>query len=299
MPETFDPANQYRAADGTPHDIRFLIHALPKAELHVHLEGSIAPRTAVELAARHGVSLSEHDVTACYAPGDFAFFLDAFKWVTSFLRTPRDYALIAERLAENLLAQNVVYAEVTLSIGVMLIRKQDPLANYAAIREMTRQFEARGLRLNWIFDAVRQFGVPAAQGVARIAIECEKDGVVAFGIGGDEIALPAARFAKVYESLGPGIGRVIHAGEIGPATGIREAIDTLGVTRIGHGIAAVHDPRLMDFLRGARRRPGDLPYEQFADRGACATTWIAHSKNFAAPAAVICATRAAAHDFHR
>jgi aminodeoxyfutalosine deaminase len=230
------------------HDIRPLIHALPKAELHVHLEGGIAPRTAVELAARHGVTISEQDVSARYAPGDFAFFLDAFRWVTSFLRTPADFALIAERLGKELLAQNVVYAEVTLSIGVMYLRKQDPLENFAAIRGITRQFEVRGLRLNWIFDAVRQFGVPAAQEVASLAAECEKDGVVAFGIGGDETAIPAARFAKIYESLGPGVGRLIHAGEIGPAADIREAVDALGVSRVGHGIAAMHDPRLMDIL---------------------------------------------------
>lgn len=249
MPNSSDSANQSGALAGAPHDIRSLIHALPKAELHVHLEGSIAPRTAVELAARHGVSLTEHDVSACYAPGDFTFFLDAFKWVTSFLRTPSDYALIAERLAEALLSQSVVYAEVTLSVGVMLLRKQDPLANFAAIREFVAQFKPRGLRLNWIFDAVRQFGVPAAQEVARLAAECKADGVVAFGIGGDETALPAAKFVKTYESVGAaGLGRLIHAGEIGPAAGIREAVELLGVTRIGHGIAAMHDPRLMELL---------------------------------------------------
>jgi adenosine deaminase len=242
-----DPSDSSKSPAPT-HDIRSLIHALPKAELHVHLEGSIAPRAAVELAARHGTALTESDVSACYAPGDFAFFLDAFKWVTSFLRTPADFALVAERLGESLLAQNVVYAEVTLSVGVMYIRKQDPLGNFAAIREATRQFEVRGLRLNWIFDAVRQFGVPAAQEVARIAAECGKNGVVAFGIGGDETALPASRFAKVYESLGPGMGRLIHAGEIGTAADIREAVDVLGVTRVGHGIAAMHDARVMDIL---------------------------------------------------
>jgi aminodeoxyfutalosine deaminase len=251
VPDSPDSANPIDAHRGVspsaPHDIRSLIHALPKAELHLHLEGSIAPRTAVELAARHGVTITEHDVSACYAPGDFAFFLDGFKWVTSFLRTPADFALIAERLAEDLIAQNVVYAEVTLSVGVMHIRKQDPIDNFAAIRAATSPFTQRGLRLNWIFDAVRQFGVPAAQEVARIAVACKSEGVVAFGIGGDETALPAARFVSAYESLGT-LGRVIHAGEIGPAAGIREAIDILGVTRIGHGIAAMHDPRLMDYL---------------------------------------------------
>ncbi|HEV3219257.1 MAG TPA: adenosine deaminase [Candidatus Acidoferrales bacterium] len=234
---------------GAAQNILSLIHALPKAELHLHLEGSIAPRTAVELAGRHGVGITEQDVSACYAPGDFTFFLNAFKWVTSFLRVPADYALITERLAEDLLAQNVVYAEVTLSVGVMLIRKQDALANFEAIRTAAAQFERSGLRLNWIFDAVRQFGVPAADEVARIAKQCVREGVAAFGIGGDETALPAADFKKIYESVGAaGLGRVIHAGEIGPATAIREAIDLLGVTRVGHGIAAMHDPALMDLL---------------------------------------------------
>ena len=123
------------------------IASLPKAELHLHLEGSIEPQTAVELAARHGMALTASDVSAKYAPGDFARFIEAFKWVTSLLRTPADYALITERLAEKLLAQNVVYAEVTLSVGVMLLRKQDPLANYAEIRRTAAPFEARGLRL--------------------------------------------------------------------------------------------------------------------------------------------------------
>src|SRR5207248_1879236 len=102
---------------------------------------------------------------------DFAAFIEAYKWVTSYLRDPADYALVAARLAEQLLARNVVYAEVTLSVGVMLLRKQDVAANFRAIREAAAAFEPRGLRLQWIFDAVRQFGPEAALAVARIAAE--------------------------------------------------------------------------------------------------------------------------------
>ena len=96
-----------------------LFTALPKAELHVHLEGSIEPATVVELAARHGVQLTVEEAAARYAPGDFAQFIESFLWVTSFLRGPEDYALIARRFAESMQRQNVLYAEVTLSIGVM------------------------------------------------------------------------------------------------------------------------------------------------------------------------------------
>jgi len=230
--------------------IRSLISAIPKAELHLHLEGSIAPATAVELAARHGGVLTEEEVRQRYAPGDFSKFLEAFKWVTSFLRTPADYALITERLAEQLLTQNVVYVEVTLSVGVMLLRKQDALANFAAIRSAAAAYESRGLRMQWIFDAVRQFGVAAAEEVVELASRCVGEGVVAFGIGGDELALPAKDLRGVYERADAAeLGRLIHVGEIGDAASVSEAVEVLGVTRIGHGIAAINDPGVMDFLK--------------------------------------------------
>jgi adenosine deaminase len=228
---------------------RIFIASIPKAELHVHLEGSIEPATAVCLAARHGIVISQEEVRERYAPGDFTNFLDAFKWVTSFLRTPADYALITERLADHLLAQNIVYTEITLSIGVMLLRKQDALANFAAIREAAKAYETRGLRMQFIFDAVRQLGVAAADEVVSLASQCVREGVVAFGIGGDELALPAKDFAGIYERAGSaGLGRLIHVGELGNAASVQEAVEILGVTRIGHGIAAMNDSSVMDFL---------------------------------------------------
>jgi len=94
-----------------------IVADLPKAELHLHLEGSIRPETAVELAARHGTKLTSDEVIARYSYRDFAGFIDVFKWITSFLREPEDYALITRRLFEELLRQNVVYAEITVSAG--------------------------------------------------------------------------------------------------------------------------------------------------------------------------------------
>ena len=235
-----------------------LLAALPKAELHLHLEGSIEPATVVELAARHGAALTPGEVTARYGYRDFAGFLEAFKWVTSFLRTPADYALITERLIEQLLHQNVLYAEVTLSVGVMLRRKQDVQANFAAIVKAASCTQARGLHVQWIFDAVRQFGAQAAMEVARSAVQMRAAGVVAFGMGGDELALPAAEFCRVYDYVASeGLHRLVHAGEIGGPETVREAVEFLGVERIGHGIAAMRDPRTMDFL-AARRIPLEI-----------------------------------------
>src|SRR5271154_5252611 len=117
------------------------IASLPKAELHLHMEGSMEPATVVDLAAHYGDSIEAAQVAARYATPDFDAFIQAYLWATSYLRAPQDYALVARRLAEQLLAQNVVYAEVTLSIGVMLLRKQDVAANFRAIREATTPFE--------------------------------------------------------------------------------------------------------------------------------------------------------------
>jgi aminodeoxyfutalosine deaminase len=227
--------------------IENVLAALPKAELHVHLEGSIEPPTVVELAARHGVSLTVEEAAARYAPGNFAQFIEAFIWVTSFLHGPEDYALISRRFAESMRRQNVLYAEVTLSIGIMFRRKQDPEANFAALREAALQVP--GVRLKWIFDAVRQWGAAPAMEVAKLAARLRSPDIVAFGIGGDELGLPTSDLRPVYEYVGnEGLHRLIHAGEIGGPESVREAVEILGAERIGHGIAVMRDERVMDFL---------------------------------------------------
>jgi aminodeoxyfutalosine deaminase len=229
------------------------IAALPKAELHLHLEGSIRPAVAVTLAARHGLHVTKEEVRHRYAYTDFMAFIEAFKWVTAFVRDPADFALLTTDLAEQLLAENVIYAEVTLSVGVMLLRKQNPQANFEAILAAAEPFEQKGLRLNWIFDAVRQFGATLAMDVVEAAKFCNSPRIVAFGIGGDELSIPTKDFVPVYKHASHcGLHRLIHAGEIGGPEKIREAVEFLGVERVGHGIAAAQDPQLMDLLADRR-----------------------------------------------
>lgn len=215
----------------------------------MHLEGSLQPMTVAKIAARHGVAVTEDEVRRRYAYQDFVEFIEAFKWVTSFLRQPPDYGVIVRDFAEALLAQHVVYAEVTLSIGVMQLRGQDPQANFEAMLEVAEEFEHRGLRLRWVWDAVRQFGVEAAMAVVEAAGACHSDKIVAFGIGGDERSIPAREFRAVYgRAADLGMHRLIHAGEVGGPENIREAIEHLHAERIGHGIAVIRDPALMDLL---------------------------------------------------
>jgi adenosine deaminase len=234
------------------------IASLPKAELHLHLEGSIQPATVCALTARHGVVMTEGEVRLRYAYRNFPEFIEAFKWVTSFLREPQDYALIARDLGEHLLMQRVVYTEVTLSIGVMLLRKQRPEANFEALLRATEPFESRGLRFQWVFDAARQFGADAAMEVVECAKRCDSKAIVAFGVGGDELSVPTKEFRPAYNRAAQmGLHRLMHAGEVGGPEKIREAIELLGAERIGHGIAAIHDPELMDLL-AARKLPLEI-----------------------------------------
>ena len=226
-----------------------VVDALPKAELHLHLEGSIRPDTAVELAARHGVRLTAEEVAARYRYSDFAGFIESFKWVTSFLRDREDYSLITRKLLEELLRQNVVYAEINISAGVMLLRSQSVEANFAAIREAAGNAPSSGVRTAWIFDGVRQFGGEAVMEVARWAARLASSGVVAFGMGGDELSRPAAEFRPAFDfARGAGLRIVCHAGETGGPESVREAVEVLGAERIGHGIAVMHDPALAESL---------------------------------------------------
>ena len=219
---------------------------LPKAELHVHLEGCLTPELIVELAARHGEKLERRSVEARYETRTFAEFLELFKWATSYLRGTEDYARLAEVTAARMREEKYQYVEFTLSIGVMLLRKQNVERNFAAIASVTRKC---GLRMQWIFDAVRQFGAEKAMDVARIAAEMKSEGVVALGMGGDEESLPAADFREVYEyAASQGLDRVAHAGEMGGAEAVRDAIEILGAERIGHGIASIRDEKLMEML---------------------------------------------------
>jgi adenosine deaminase len=230
-----------------------ILDALPKAELHLHLEGSIRPETAVELAERHDVKLTVEEVAARYNYSNFAGFIEAFKWVTSFLRGPEDCALITRKLLDELVRQNVVYAEITISAGVMLRRMQNVEANFTAIREASESVVFRRLRTGWIFDAARQFGPDAAKEVAVHAAKLARAGVIGFGMGGDELAFPTVNFRPAFDlARSEGLRIVCHAGELGGPESVREAVEILGAERIGHGIAVMNDLALAGSLATRR-----------------------------------------------
>jgi aminodeoxyfutalosine deaminase len=250
---------------------RSFITALPKAELHLHLEGSIEPATLLELRQRHGMEgATLAEVEQLYAFVDFAGFLVAFKDVTGHLRTPDDYELITYRLMERLKSQNILHAEVTVSVGVCLWRKQDFAALFEGLERGRQRGEADfGVSLLWIFDAIRQFGADKAQSVLDLAIQFRDRNVVAFGLGGDEVKGPPDLFHDVYgRAAEHGLHLTAHAGEVAGPESIWGALN-LKAERIGHGLTASQDPELVEEL--ARRQiPIEICVTSNLRTGACA-----------------------------
>src|ERR1700747_411939 len=190
------------------------VQSLPKAELHLHLEGSVAAETLVELRRRHGKRSTLAQAESLYQYRDFNGFLMAFKTLTEDLQTPEDYELITYRLMEQLKAENVLHAEVYISVGVCLWRKLDFGAIFEGLDRGRRRGERDfGVSLLWIFDAVRQFGPQAALDVFKAAVRHRERGVVAIGMGGDEQKAPPELFRDAYAYAAEnGLHLTAHAG---------------------------------------------------------------------------------------
>jgi aminodeoxyfutalosine deaminase len=222
---------------------------LPKAELHLHLEGSVEPETLHELDPATTVE----EFRALYRYANFDAFLQTFGAIGKRLRCPADYGLITRRLLERLAAQNVQYAEITIAAGVVLWKEQEFAPIFEAVRESAA---GSPVEVRWILDAVRQFGTEPAQRVAELAAERLEQGVVALGIGGSEERGPAEWFTDVYAfAKKAGLRLVAHAGESTGSESVWGALQ-LGAERIGHGIAAARDEALMRHLRER-----DIPLE--------------------------------------
>jgi len=228
-----------------------------KAELHVHLEGSIEAETLLAIDP----TLSREEIAAHYTCRTFEEFIQGYIWVNRRIEKPEHYALATRHLLDRLAAQDVTYAEITLSAGMILWKGQDLPAIYDAI---WRECQRSSVQALWIPDAVRNLGPEPALPVAKFAVERRGDGVIAFGLGGDEARGPAELFRDVFAyARDGGLHLVCHAGETTGPESVWAAL-AIGAERIGHGIAAVRDPSLL-----AKLHESNVPLEVCISSNVC------------------------------
>ncbi|WP_109489476.1 adenosine deaminase [Occallatibacter savannae] len=257
-------------------DIESFIRRLPKAELHLHLEGTVTPATLVELSRRHDAApITLPEAEALYHFTDFNGFLLAFKAVSERLLTPADYELAAWRMAQRLAEQGVMHAEVYISVGVIYHWRNpdpdcfDPI--FAGLERARLRAEIElNLTLYWILDAVRHFPLDETEKVFHKAaqLHASHPSVVGIGLGGDERRCGSEPFRAMYaRAKEAGLRLTNHAGETTPPQAIWEAL-SIGSERLGHALSAIDDPQLMDHLK-VRGTPLELNPTSNVRTGVC------------------------------
>jgi adenosine deaminase len=236
-----------------PMGLHQFIQALPKVELHVHLEGSIRPATLLTLAERNGIPLPARDLDDLrefYRFTDFAHFIQTYITITGCLRSVEDFALIAYEFGADMARQNIRYSEVTFTPYTNVRNSGLPFDEIlAGLNEGRARAAAEfGVEFRWVLDIVRDNPETRHQ-VARWAVEGMDRGVAAFGLGGSEAGRPPEGFADAFAmAREAGLHSVPHAGEVAGPESVWGALRALGAERIGHGVRSVEDPALVEYL---------------------------------------------------
>ncbi len=249
-------------------EVAAFVGAMPKAEVHVHLEGSIRPQTLLLLAKRHERMdlLPVDDLDAIqrwFTFTDFPHFIQIYLTISQLLSTPEDFATIVYACGEEMAVQNIRYRELTVTPFTHTHLQKKGLAFDALLdglesgrAQAQRDF---GVEMRWVFDVPRNVSFrpdtdsydpfPADE-TLRQAIAGMARGVVGFGLGGFEVGAPPEPFAHAFRAArDAGLLSVPHAGETVGASSVWGAINALGADRIGHGVRAVEDPALLQFLK--------------------------------------------------
>lgn len=222
---------------------------LPKAELHLHIEGTLEPELAFALAARNGVTLPHADteeLRAAYRFGDLQSFLDLYYALMAVLRTPEDFTALADAYLERAAAQGVRHAEIFFDPQAHTARGvpfSTVIEGLAA--SLDRSEERYGISTRLIMCFLRDESAESALATLEAA-KPHLDRITGVGLDSAEVGHPPAKFRAVYEEAARlGLRRVAHAGEEGPAAYVREALDVLGAERIDHGLRSMEDPELV------------------------------------------------------
>lgn len=229
--------------------------SIKKVELHTHLEGTITPSLAKQLAKRNKISLPTELFTQdeeTYQYSDFISFLDTYDQVAAVIKRPEDYYDITFDYLKSCALGNTIYVEMMYSPdhaerSSHISSSHHLEAIQAAIDKANQDYAIVG---RIIITAVRHFGVEAAIKVAKQAVKEKLSCIVGFGLGGDEVKFPPRLFKEAYHiAAAGGLSCTVHAGEFSPASRMLEAIAYLPIQRIGHGVQAIHSSETLRQLK--------------------------------------------------
>src|SRR5512143_1815718 len=240
-------------------ELRRLLHALPKVDLHRHLEGSLRLETLAEIAQEHGIDLPSYNIEQLRPyvqftdeePG-FHRFLEKFKLLRRFYTTREAVRRVAYEAVVDAATDNVKYLELRFSPSALAHAQSFPLHEVTEwVIEAVEQAQAEtGVMARLLCAVVRHDSFDQARQVIEVAIAYRDRGVVGVDLTGDEVHYPAAPFAPLFKRAADhGLGITIHAGEAGGAANVREAVEVLHAQRIGHGIRAIEDSNVLQLLR--------------------------------------------------
>ncbi|MFI9779128.1 adenosine deaminase [Streptomyces sp. NPDC051956] len=226
--------------------------SLPKAELHLHIEGTLEPELAFELAARNGVDLPFADTEAlrkAYLFEDLQSFLDLYYGLMAVLRTEEDFEQLADAYLARAAAQGVRHAEIFFDPQAHTARGV-PIGTVVEglSAALSKSVERHGVSTRLIMCFLRDQSAESAMQTLE-SVKPYLDRIVGVGLDSAEVGNPASKFREVYEAAGAlGLRKVAHAGEEGDPSYVWEALDVLGVERIDHGLRCVEDPALVERL---------------------------------------------------
>ncbi len=231
------------------------ITRMPKVELHVHMEGSIRPETLLKLANHHNVPLPAQDAAGLqrwYTFTDFDHFLDIYHIFARCLKTPEDIELIAREFLAGQAEQHIHYSEATYTAYSQFKASGMPFEEQLDALNRARTWAAAELdtHMGLTLDISRDTSPEEGETLAGWAVSGMGRGVTSLGIGGPEVGNPPSKFARAFDvAREAGLPVVPHAGEVGGAESMWDAIRTTNPVRIGHGVRCLEDPALVEYLR--------------------------------------------------
>lgn len=240
-------------------DLRRVLHALPKVDLHRHLEGSLRLETLAEIAREHGIDLPSYDIEHLRPyvqitddPPDFQRFLEKFQLLRRFYTTREAVQRVAYEAVIDAAFDNVRYLELRFNPAALAQAQGfsfEEVTEWVADSVDRAQTDA-GITVKLLCTVVRHETLRNAEAIIEVALAFRHRGVVGVDLAGDEMLHPALPFAPIFRrAAAAGLGVTIHAGEAGSAQNVREAVEQLSARRIGHGIRAIEDSTVVQLLR--------------------------------------------------